>query len=333
MQRSLSIVAFAAIAFALPPAAESAEPPAARSAESFPSRTIKLVIPQPPGGHSDVVGRALGPKLAEILQQPVVIDNRAGAGGTIGAELVARAAPDGHTLLLGGSNNLSIAVSLLTEVRYDPVRDFAPIGSVVVVPYALAVRTGVPVTTFAELLAYARANPGRLNYGSSGIGSTSNLAFEWIKSATGVNIVHVPYRVTAHAVLALLASEVDVVVSDLSILAPHAKAGTLRILAVAGAKRAASAPEIPTVAEQGIPGFEIEAWYGIVAPAGTPAPVVTKLAGALREALQSPEVQQRFEESGYETIVDTPAQFGAFIRSDVERYSKVIRRAGLRAQP
>ena len=302
-------------------------------AQPFPSRPVKVVIPQPPGGHSDVIGRALQPRLAEILQQPVVIDNRGGAGGTIGAETVARAAPDGHTLLLGGSNNLSIAVSLLTEVRYDPLRDFVAIGGVATVPYALAVRTGLRVNTFAELLAYARAHPGRLNYGSNGVGSTSNLAFEWIKSAADINIVHVPYRVTAQAVLALLASEIDLVVSDLSLLVPHAKAGTLRILAVAGAKRAASAPEIPTVAEQGLPGFAIDAWYGIVAPAGTPPDAVAKLADALRETLQSSEVRQKFEESGYETIVDTPAQFGAFIRSDVERYSKVIRQAGLRARP
>jgi tripartite-type tricarboxylate transporter receptor subunit TctC len=306
---------------------------AAAAAQPFPWRPIKLVIPQPPGGHSDVIGRTLQPKLAELLQQPVVIDNRGGAGGTIGAEAVARAAPDGHTVLLGGANNLSIAVALLTEVRYDPRRDFVPIGGVAAIPYALAVRPGLPINTFAELLSYARSHPGRLNYGSNGVGSTSNLALEWIKSAAGVNIVHVPYRVTAHAVLALLASEIDVVVSDPSRLAPHAKAGTLRILAVAGGKRAASAPDIPTVAEQGIPGFAIDAWYGLVAPAGTPANVVTKIAGALRETLQAPEVQQKFDEAGYETIVDTPAQFGAFIRSDVERYSKVIRETGLRARP
>jgi len=308
-------------------------PAALAQSQPFPARPIKLVIPQPSGGHSDVIGRIIGPKLAEILQQPVVIDNRGGAGGTIGAELVARAPHDGYTLLLGGSNNLSIAVTMTGEARYDPVRDFAPIGGVAVVPYALAVRTGVPATTLTELLAYARAHPGRLNYGSSGVGSTSSLTVEWIKSATGVNIVHVPYRVTAQAVLALLSAEIDVVVTDLSMLTPHAKAGTLRILAVAGEKRAAAVPEIPTVAEQGIPGFAVYAWYGIVAPAGTPSDVVAKLAAALRETLQSPEVQQRFDELGYETIVDTPAQFGAFIRADGERYAKVIRRAGLRGSP
>jgi len=178
-----------AVALALAPAAVAQSQP-------FPARPIKLVIPQPSGGHSDVIGRILGPKLAEILQQPVVIDNRSGAGGTIGAELVARAPRDGYTLLLGGSNNLSIAATM-TEARYDPVRDFAPIGGVAVVPYALAVRTGVPATTLGELLAYARAHPGRLNYGSSGVGSTSSLTVEWIKSATGVNIVR--YKLWAFA--------------------------------------------------------------------------------------------------------------------------------------
>ena len=306
---------------------------AAAAAQTFPSRPIRLVIPQPPGGHSDVIGRTLQPKLAEILQQPVVIDNRGGAGGTIGAEAVARAAGDGHTLLLGGSNNLSIAVSLLPEVRYDPLKDFTPIGGVANVPYALAVRAGLPIDTLGELIAYARAHPGKLNYGSSGVGSTSNLAVEWIKSATGVNLVHVPYRVTAQAVLALLASEIDVAVSDLSQLAPHARKGTLRILGVAGARRAAAAPEIPTVAEQGLPGFAINAWYGIVAPASAPPAIVSKLADALRETLDSPEVRQKFEDAGYETIADTPEEFGAFIRSDVERYAKVIRQAGLRAHP
>jgi tripartite-type tricarboxylate transporter receptor subunit TctC len=302
-------------------------------AQTFPARPIKLVIPQPAGGHSDAIGRIVGPRLAEILQQPVVIDNRGGAGGTIGAEAVARAPRDGYMLLLGGSNNLAIAVAMAMDTRYDPVRDFLPIGGVASVPYALAVRSGIPVTTFAELLTYARAHPGRLNYGSSGVGSTSSLAIEWIKSATGVALVHVPYRGTAQALLALLGGEIDVLVTDLSLLAPHAKEGTLRLLAVAGAKRASAAPQIPTVAEQGVPGYAIDAWYGVVAPAGTPSEVVARLSGALREALQSPDVRQRFEDAGYEAMADTPSQFGAFIRSDIERYTTVIKQAGLRASP
>ncbi len=251
-------------------------------------------------------------ELAEILQQPVVIDNRGGAGGTIGAELVARAPQDGYTLLLGGSNNLAIAITMAGQHAIRPRarlradrRRRRPSRT------RLAVRPGVPATTLPELLTYARAHPGRLNYGSSGVGSTSSLAVEWIKSATGVDMVHVPYRVTAQAVLALLSGEIDLIATDLSLLVPHAKAGTLRILAVAGPKRVPFAPQVPTVAEQGVPGYAIDAWYGIVAPAGTPPEIIARLSGALREALQSPEVKQRFEEFGYEPIVDTPAQFGA----------------------
>jgi tripartite-type tricarboxylate transporter receptor subunit TctC len=302
-------------------------------AQSYPARPIKLVVPQAPGGHSDAIGRIVGPKLAEILQQPVVIDNRGGAGGTIGAEAVARAPRDGYTLLLGGSNSLAIAAAMAGDVRYDPLRDFVPIGGMATVPYALAVRAGVPAETLRELLAYARANPGRLNYGSSGVGSTSSLAVEWIKSAAVVDIVHVPYRVTSQALFALLNGQIDIVVTDLSLLVPHAKAGTLRILAVASARRSAAAPDLPTVAEEGIDGYAVDAWYGLVAPAGTPAEVVAKLSAGLSEALRSPEVRQKFDESGYEPMIDTPKAFGEYIRSDIERYSTVIKRAGLRATP
>lgn len=302
-------------------------------AQPYPTKPIKLVVSQAPGGHSDIIGRAIGEKLAEILNQPVVIENRGGAGGTIGADVVVRASPDGYTLLLGGSSNLAIAVALVKEVRYQPTRDFVPIGGVAMVPYAVAVRPGVPATNVQELLAFARAHPGRLTYGSSGVGSTSSLAVEWLKSAAGVDIVHVPYRGTAPAVLALLSSEIDMVATDLSLLAPHAKAGTLRLLAAAGARRASAAPDMPTVAEQGIAGFAIEAWYGLVAPAGTPPEVVATLSAALRQALQAPEIGRRFDELGYEPIVDTPAQFGELIRADIERYAALIKRAGIKVDP
>ena len=302
-------------------------------AQAYPSRPIKLVVGQAAGGHGDIIGRTIGPKLAEILKQPVVIENRGGAGGTIGAEMVARAPHDGYTLLLGGSSNLAIVAALAGEARYDTTRDFVPIGGAAIVPYGLAVSPSVPATTVSELVAYARAHPGRLTYGSSGVGSTSSLAVEWLKSAAGIDIVHVPYRGLAPAVTALLSGEIDLVVADLSLLTSHAKAGTLRLLASAGAQRASAAPGLPTVAEQGIPGFAIEAWSGIVAPAGTPPEVVAKLSSGLSQALLAPEVRQRFEEFGYEPIVDTPAQFGALIRSDIERYTTLIKRAGIRVDP
>jgi tripartite-type tricarboxylate transporter receptor subunit TctC len=207
------------------------------------------------------------------------------------------------------------------------MRDFVPIGGAAIVPYALAVRPSVPATTVSELVAYARAHPGRLTYGSSGMGSVSSLAVEWVKSASGVDIVHVPYRGTALAVMALLSGEIDLVVTDLSLLTPHVKAGTLRLLAAAGARRASAVPGLPTFAEQGIPGFAIEAWYGIVALAGTPPEIVAKLSNGLSQALQAPEVRPRFEEFGYEPIVDTPAQFGGRIRADIERLQSVVCRA------
>jgi tripartite-type tricarboxylate transporter receptor subunit TctC len=302
-------------------------------AQSYPTGPIKLVVGQAPGGHSDIIGRTLGENLADILKQPVVIDNRGGVGGTIGADFVARAPSDGYTLFLGAVSNLAIAVALLGKARYDPVRDFVPIGGAAIVPYALAVRPSIPATTVPELVAYARAHPGRLTYGSSGMGSVSSLAMEWVKAAAGVDIVHIPYRGTALAVRALLSGEIDLVVTDLSLLTPHVKAGTLRLLAAAGARRASAVPGLPTFAEQGIPGFAIEAWYGIVAPAGTPPEIVAKLSNGLSRALQAPEVRQRFEEFGYEPMVDTPAQFGALIRTDVERYAALIKRVGIKADP
>jgi tripartite-type tricarboxylate transporter receptor subunit TctC len=302
-------------------------------AETYPDKPIRLVVPLAPGGQADIIGRTLGQKLADILKQPVVIENRGGAGGTIGAEIVARAAGDGYTLLLGGSNNLAIAVTLVKEMRYDPVRDLVPIGGAATVPYALAVSSNLPVTTVPELVAYARAHPGRLTYGSSGTGSTSSLAAEMLKSAANVDIVHVPYRGSAPAVTALVGGQIDMMFADHSLLAPHAKAGTLRLLAAAGARRAPAAPDLLTVAEQGIPGFAIEPWYGIVAPAGTPPEVVATLSRALSLALQAPDVRQRFLHLGYEPLASTPAQLGAHILSDIAEYATLIRRAGIKADP
>ena len=302
-------------------------------AETYPARPIRLIVALAPGGQSDIIGRVLGQALTDILKQPVVIENRAGAGGTIGAEVVARAPGDGYTLLLGGANNLAIAVALVKTVQYDPVRDFVPIGGAAAVTYALGVRSSLPVATVSELVAHARANPGRLTYGSSGTGSASSLASEWLKSATDVDIVHVPYRGSAPAVAALVSGQIDMMFADLALLAPHAKAGTLRLLAVAGARRSSAAPELATVAQLAIPGFAVEPWYGIVAPAGTPPDVVATLGHALGLALQTPGVQQRFMQQGYEPLPLTAAEFGALIVSQVEAYATLIKRAGITANP
>jgi tripartite-type tricarboxylate transporter receptor subunit TctC len=302
-------------------------------AQSYPTRPIKLVVGQAPGGTGDIIARTIGPPLAEILKQPNVIENRGGAGGTIGAEMVLQAPHDGYTLLVGGRSTLTIGGISAEEVRYDPVRDFVPIGGVASIPIALAVSRRLPATTVAELVAYARAHPGQLTYGSAGIGSISGLAAEMFKSLAKIDIVHVPYRGAAPAVVALLSGEIDVVFTDLSLLTSPAEAGTLRLVAAAGAQRSSSAPDLATVAEQGIPAFAIESWYGIVAPAGTPPDIVATLSRAVSEAMQAPSVQQRFLQQGYEPFARTSAEFGARILADVEAYRSLHNRLGIRADP
>jgi tripartite-type tricarboxylate transporter receptor subunit TctC len=307
--------------------------PRVTAAESYPSRTVKIIVPQPPGGQADILGRMAATELGALLSEAVVVENHGGAGGTIGADLVAKAPADGYTLLLAGLNNLSVAAALVKDLRYEPARDFVPIGGIVRVPYALAVNRKVPATSLAELIAYARAQPGKLSYGSGGIGSMSSLGAELLKSMAGLDILQVPYRGSAPSIQALLSGEIDMMFADLSLLAPHAKAGTLRLIAAAGPARASSAPELPTLAEQGLSGFAIEPWYGLVAPAGTPPEIVAKLADGLHEMLRTKEIRRGLERLGYEAMTDTPAQFDALIRSETEKYGTLIRRAGIRGEP
>ncbi len=302
-------------------------------AEPYPSKAIKLIVPQAPGAQNDVLARMLGERLTELWNEPVIVENHGGAGGTIGADLVAKAVPDGYTVLIGGLNNLAVATALVNDLRYDPIRDFAPVGGFARVPYALAVNRNVPATTLAELIAYARAHPGRLTYGSGGSGSMSSLGAELLKAMAGVDMVHVPYRGSAPSISALVSGEIDIMFADLSLLTPHAKAGTLRLIAAAGARRASVAPELPTVAEQGLPGFAIEPWYGVVVPAGTPPDIVAKLAGGLHEVIRAPEIGRRFAQLGYEPMIDTPEQFGALIRSEIAKYTALIKRAGIHGEP
>jgi len=303
------------------------------SSETYPSRPIRLVVAQAPGGQNDAIARMLTQSLADILKQPVVIENRGGVGGSIGADVVAKAAPDGYTLLLGGSNNLAIAVGLQRNLPYDPVRDFAPIGGIAQVPYALAVNAKVPAGAVAELVAYARAHPAGLTYGSGGAGSTSGLAAELFKSIAEVDIVEIPYKGSAPAVADLVSGHVDIMFVDLALVQAHAKSGTLRLLAAAGETRAPNAPGLPTVAEQGYPGFAITAWYGLVAPAATPAPVIARLEQALSDVLRSDDFRQRLLQQGYEPIDAPPAALSAMIRGDIARFTALIRSAGIKGEP
>jgi tripartite-type tricarboxylate transporter receptor subunit TctC len=302
-------------------------------AQPYPSKPIKLVVALAPSGPSDVIARIFADSLSDILKVPFVVENHAGAGGTIGANLVAKAPADGYTLLVGGSFNLALAPALVSKLPYDPIKDFAPIGGLARVPYAFAVRPGVPASTLPELIAYARANPARLSYGSSGVGSSSSLGVELLKGTAGVDILHVPYKGSAPAVTALVAGQIDMVCMDLALLMPHVKAGTLRLLAAVGAKRSSMAPDLPTAAEQGLPGLVLEPWHGLVAPVGISAEVRERLVAALNQAVRTPELRRRLEQQGYEVIILTPDAFGALIGSDTGKYARLIQTAGIPREP
>jgi len=302
-------------------------------AQALPANPIRIVVAQTPGGQSDLLARLVGEHLGKLVKQRVVIENRPGAGGTIGAEMVSQSQADGSTLLFAGSSNLVLAAAIGEPLRYDPTTDFAPLGRVAHVPLALAVNSKVAATTLTELITSAKARPGALTYGSVGKGAMTRLAVEVLKASAGVDILEVPYSGTAPALTDLLAGRIDMMFFDLALLAPHVKAGSLRVIAVAGHRRAASAPDVPTVAEQGIAGFSIEPWYGIVAPAKTPPDVLERLKNVIAEMRLQPEFEQRLQELGYEPINDTSQQFTAAIAADIRAYSAIIKAAGIQRTP
>jgi tripartite-type tricarboxylate transporter receptor subunit TctC len=297
--------------------------------EPYPSKPIKLVVAVAPGGPNDVIARAFADVLSDIVKQPVIVENYAGAGGTIGATIVAKTTPDGYTLLVGGAFNLALAPSRHASLAYDPLKDFTALGAIARVPYALAVRSDVPARTLPELIAYARARPGVLSYGSSGVGSNSSLAVELLKSMAEIDILHVPYKGSAPAVTATLGGQIDMVCVDLALLAPHARTGKLRLVASTGVRRAAMAPDLPTAAEQGLPDLVLEPWFGLVAPAGIPVEARETLAAALAQAVRMPVLRERLQQRGYEVIIDTPDSFGALIRSDIGKYARLVEKIGI----
>ena len=302
------------------------------AAQQYPSKPIRMIVPFAPGGPNDVIGRIVGQKLTEALGQVVVIENRGGAGGTIGVDAGAKSPPDGYTLIMGGSSNLAVAPSLYAKLPYDPQHDLVPISNVAFVPYVVTVNPKVPAKTMKELIAIAKSKPGAIDYGSSGTGSMSSLAAELINAAGGVKLVHVPYKGTAPAVAAMVTGEIDMMVADLAAVAGHAKAGKLRLLATAGSRRTKAAPELPTVAEAGLKGYAVDAWFGVVAPGRTPPDIVARLSGAVAAAVKSADVRGRFEQIGYDPIGDTTAEFAATIKSDIAKFAKVIKAAGIKVE-
>lgn len=294
----------------------------------YPDRPIRLVVPFPAGGGADTLARLVMPRVAQALDATIVIDNRPGAGGNVGAELVARAAPDGYTLLYGTNGTHAINAALYGNLRFDPVRDFAPVSRMTVIAAMLIVNPEVPANSVAELVAYAKTRPGKLNFASAGNGTTSHLAGEMFRSMAGIDIVHVPYRGGALAAADLVGGQVQLMIDVMPNAYPLAKGGRVRGLAVSTGARFPAAPSYPTIAESGLPGFEISAWDGVFAPAGTPAAIVERLNAAIRRALDDRGLRETLLAHGAQAGPDTPDEFARFIAAEAEKWAKLVRQSG-----
>lgn len=304
----------------------------ARSQAGFPVKPVRLVIPFTPGGSTDILGRAIALALGEAWRQSVVAENRPGAGGAIGADAVAKAPPDGYTLLMGHIGTLAVNPGLYAKLPYNPMTDFSPIAMVGLVPNVLVVNPGLPVKSVADLIALAKAKPGALNYASGGVGSAAHLAMEYFKLATGTDIVHVPYKGTAPAMTDLIGGQVSVAMTGLPPLFPHLRAGKLRALGVASNARLEQIPDVPTIASSGVPGFETTQWYGVVGPAKMSAPLVDQIGAEIRRALARPDLKKRLEDEGALPSNMGPAEFRSLIGAEIERWGKVIRAAKIQPE-
>jgi tripartite-type tricarboxylate transporter receptor subunit TctC len=312
----LGIALVAAVAFTAP-----------ASSQIYPSRPVRLVIPFPPGGPADIFGRLIAFKLTDALREQVVVDNRGGGNGNIGAEFVARAAPDGHTLLLLPSA-LAANASLYSKLPYSLVGDFTGVASLGTFPLLLVTHPSLPVRTVPDLIALAKTKPGELNFASAGSGGGAHLAAETFSRSAGINMVHVPYKGTGPAVLGVLGGQVSLMFASVPSVIQHVRAAKLNALAVTSAQRSPAAPELPTVSEQGLPGYEVVSWFGIVAPTGTPADIVRRLNDDVRRVLVLPEFQERLRDEGGRAFAMTPEEFTAFIRSETVRWGRVVRDVG-----
>ena len=298
------------------------------SAQTYPSKPVKIVVPFPPGGPTDVVGRLVAAKLGEALNQQFVVENRAGAGGTVGSEAVAQAPADGYTLLYGSTSTLAMAPSLYRKLGYDPRKSFAPISLVSSGPLLVAINAALPAQTLAQLIALAKDKPGALNYGSAGNATPPHLAAELFKSLSATQLTHVPYKGGAPALQAIAAGEVQVIFEGIVTLLPQIKAGRLRALAISGTARDAALPDVPTVAEAGLPAFQVNFWSGLVAPAGTPVEVVNLLNAALRRALLAADSRETLTKFGLAPAGNTPAEFARFIDTEIIRWDRAVQASG-----
>jgi tripartite-type tricarboxylate transporter receptor subunit TctC len=301
----------------------------ALAAQPYPSKPVRIVVPFPAGGIADIYARMIGARAGEAWGQPVVVENRTGAGGNIGADAVAKSAPDGYTLVMGSFGTHAVNVSLFATMPYDPVRDFAPIALVLEAEGLLVVHPSVPAQSVLDLIAYGRAHPGRLTFASAGMGTASHLAGELFKTMARVDMTHVPYKGNVPAITDLLAGQTSLLFATMPTVLPHAKAGKLRALATIGAARSAAAPELPTVAET-MPGFEVNNWIGLFAPAGTPTDIVRKWNAEVNRTMQMPEIKQRLITEGARFTPTTPEEFGAFVKSEIAKWAPVVKASGAR---
>jgi tripartite-type tricarboxylate transporter receptor subunit TctC len=325
LQRGITgaVLAYAALAAGF--ASETA-------AQDYPVKPIRFIVPFAPGGGTDVLARIVAPKMSESLGRQVIVENRTGAGGNLATEQVAKAPPDGYTLLLAYIGPIAVSPSLETKLGFDPVKDFSAVSLMATIPLVLVVHPSLPAKSVRDLVALAKARPGQMTYGSAGNGTAQQLAGELFKLLTETKILGVPYRGGAPATVGVITGEVDTLFTGALGVFPHIKSGRLRALAVTTSQRLASVPELPTVAEAGVKGFEVTSWNGVLVPAGTPSPIVQKLNTSINEALRASDVRQRLESQGLQIVASTPEQFGQFIKAEIAKWGKVVRAAGIKAE-
>jgi tripartite-type tricarboxylate transporter receptor subunit TctC len=323
-QRGLSPFVLAALAMSCAPAGSVA-------AQAYPSKPIRMIVPSAPGSGPDIMARSIGQKLAEAWGQSVIVDARPGAGGIIGSELAAKAPPDGYTLIMGNAGSHSVNPSLYPKLPYDPLRDFAPVTLVSVAPNVLIVHPSLPVKSVKDLIALTRSRPGEISFGSGGNGSSAHLSGEMFRTLAGVKIVHVPFKGAPAAVLGVITGEISMAILNLPPALPHIRSGRLKALGVSTAKRSAAAPELPTIAEAGLPGYEATAWFGVLAPASTPRDIVMKLNGEIVRSLRTNEMRKRILADGGEVVGGTPEAFTEVMKRDIAKWAKVVAASGARA--
>jgi len=303
----------------------------AQAGASYPSRPIRLVVPATPGGGTDILARIVALKLHEAWRQQVIVDNRAGGSGMIGSEIVARADPDGHTLLVSYTGHVTNP-GLFAKMPYDTVRDFSPVAMVGVIPGVLVLHPSLPPQSVKEFIAYAKERPGKMNYGSAGEGSATHLATVLFNSMTGISMLHVPYKGSTPALADLLSGQLNLMFGNMASAMPHARSGKLRALAVTGTQRSAAAPELPTVAESGLPGYEAYSWFGMFGPAKMPPAVVNKLNAEVNSALKQPGVRERLTSLGADALIMTPRELGAYVETEIAKWGRIIKASGAKAE-